>query len=75
MTPREKAKELVGKHAFIFYMGDIKPIRLQEFNTHIYMKYAKKCARISVDEILKCDSLSPKEWNYWKEVRKEIESL
>ena len=81
MTPKEKAEELVGKHAFIFYMGDIQPTRLQKFETHIYVKYAKQCARISVDEILNMISDSMNGFldsdivSYWQNVKKEIKKI
>lgn len=67
MTPKEKAKELVGQYL--------------DFGFHI--KRAKQCALICVDEILKIkyNYLIPLEENekynvtYWQEVKQEINKL
>jgi hypothetical protein len=65
MTPKEKAEELVDKfdNAMEFYT----PAR-----------FAKQCALIAVDEILKVVSFyndSQAEVIYFKEVKTEIEKL
>ena len=62
MTAKEKAKELVA-----MFQGAIETplIRGLKFGD------AKQCALIAVDEII---FLLPKRL-YWKEVRKEIESI
>jgi hypothetical protein len=68
MTPREKAKELVNK--FIQYTPA---------NEEFEFIYAKKCALIAVDEIIK--EVTPKvslytyQLQFWQEVKKEIENL
>jgi hypothetical protein len=62
MTPKEKAKKLVGKMR-----------RDNEMN----YQYAKQCALIAVDEILKItwvDKFLITE-DYWQEVKQEIEKL
>jgi len=69
MTPKEKAEQLVSKY-YIF--------------NHIGNGHAKKCALIAVDEILPIvqsyeEALSPSqtsdEYEYWQEVKQEIEKL
>lgn len=66
MTPKEKAKELVYK----FY-DEIK-----------YMERAKLCALIAVDEILNLNhiitfrrNVREMEYEFWQEVKQEIENL
>jgi hypothetical protein len=76
MTPKEKAEDLINK----FY---IKGDMLKE--SHSY-RLAKKCALISVDEILDFMMNDDKEsetcyWanhpllSYWYQVKQEIEKL
>jgi hypothetical protein len=68
MTPKEKAKELYFKMYDVYGYDD-------------YHLRAKKCALISVDEILDDDMYGMEEEhfekriNYWEEVKKEIELL
>lgn len=60
MTPKEKAAELVEK--FIQTNGN--------------SFFAKDCALIAVDEILKTfDCTTPQSIDYWQEVKTEIENL
>jgi hypothetical protein len=73
MTPKEKAKELVED------MHDAPEIG--------YNEHAKQCALVAVDEII--DALAEydnrnntyelqnmdRDFNYWQEVKKEIEAL
>jgi hypothetical protein len=71
MTPQEKAAELLNK--MFDYLN---------FHTDADVYYAKKCALIAVDEIIfelesidfryDIDSLP---YNYWQEVKQEIEKL
>jgi len=64
MSPKEKAKELVEK----FYW------RENIFNVSV--EDSKKCALITVDEILGQFKWRPKDsLSYWEEVKKEIEKL
>lgn len=70
MTPKEKAQELVDK----FYIGrsrDNLPLTM-------YWSSAIGCALIAVDEILEVtisyDDIS-KDYEFWKEVKQEIEKL
>ncbi len=64
MTPKEKAKELVSK--------------MRRDNEMPY-QYAKQCAVISVDEIIKEHYppfiMSDERYNYWQEVKQEIQAL
>ena len=61
MTPQEKAKELV------FKFDDT-----MEFSTP--QRFAKQCALIAVDEILKAIGFSDNKF-YWQEVKQELEKL
>jgi hypothetical protein len=72
MTPKEKAKELFGKHYIV----------CQEYTEEIQCSIqAKQCALIAVDEIISADWYIPtfedyKKWtSYWKEVKQEIEKI
>ena len=59
MTPKEKAEELV--HRMELYTGN---------------DIAKQCALIAVDEILKRNQpIQGHFWDYWEQVKKEIELL
>ena len=74
MTPKEKAQELVGKF---------------KYNTRAFNETngwedtifnAKQCALIAVDEILEMDlpileEDADKFYDYWQEVKQEIEQL
>ena len=67
MTPKEKAKELVDKMLYC-YQG------------HIDKYTSKQCALISVGEILEMDlpileEDADKFYDYWEEVKHEIEKL
>ena len=65
MTAKVKAKELIYNY----------------FNFIDYLHYeeAKQCALIAVDELIKSysskKSILPRENEYWKEVKTEIEKL
>jgi hypothetical protein len=66
MTPQEKAKDLVEK----FYLPNIRWALL----------HAKKCALIAVDEVLSIkkeiwDDFHREYFNYWQQVKAEIEKL
>jgi hypothetical protein len=65
MTPKEKAIELYDKFIFPCWECD-------EFAK------AKECSLIAVDEILNYDNQfiqTEEQFNYWKEVKKEIDKL
>ena len=67
MTPKEKAEELV--HRF-----DIMQTYIEEFT----FEDAKQCALIAVDEIKEFMSPmvnSKQAYDYWDEVKQEIEKL
>jgi len=76
MTPKQKAEELVNKYKPYVYpyvgssymTGDEYPEQIS--------RYAKTCALIAVDEILKVASFyndTQAEVTYWQEVKQEIE--
>ena len=70
MTPKEKAINLIDKMST--YDRDIHP--------HCTHYIAKQCALISVDEMLKelesiDDGQTVIPYNYWQEVKQEIEKL
>jgi hypothetical protein len=65
MTPKEHAEELVDK--FIQYTPS---------DSEFEYPYAKECALIAVDEILKVLSkYGTKEYEYWEEVKNELQKL
>ena len=64
MTPKEKAKELVGKYYVTIY------------HTINQQQKAKECATLLVDEILNSTpSFEVDKINYCIEVKQEIENL
>jgi hypothetical protein len=73
MTPKEKANELFDKYCFA--------IRTEERGSGYFTNiiYAKDCALIAVDELIKgveSDwSFMEKRQEYWKEVKQEIVNL
>jgi hypothetical protein len=67
MTPKEKARELVDK----FYQQ--APLEDIKFYSNDVM--AKDCALIAVDEIEKEIFTYYERFDYWKEVKQEIEKL
>jgi hypothetical protein len=62
MTPKEKAKELIDKYSFV------------EIANYTSMFEVKQCALIAVDEILGYMG-ADRGYNFWQEVKKEIEKL
>ena len=68
MTPKEKAKELVDK----MYMLDDP-----NGNYPMCFDIAKECALVAVDEIIKSKPYwnTQEEFEYWYEVKHEIEKL
>ncbi len=62
MTPKEKAEELVDKYYWTFGDGYLGSQHIQ-------------CALITVDEILKEESIGSLLIDWWKEVKQEIEKL
>jgi hypothetical protein len=79
MTPKEKSKELVNK--FEPYMPFIDQIDYS-INMDKRTRHAKQCALIAVDEVLYCLNMDHDnvyfynpEYEYYKEVKKEIEKL
>ena len=67
MTPKEKAEELVHK----MYAG---------FVHDLYSYKAKQCALIAVDEIINSVvitnlTIAQNQFDYWEEVKQEIEKL
>ena len=69
MKAKYKAEELVDKYLII--ISDINPL-------DSYLKAAKQCAIICVDEMLDCNSTcvdSEDEFEFWKEVKLEINKL
>jgi hypothetical protein len=74
MTPKEKAKELVGK-----FMPHIAGADRYNTTLGIYDKdISKQCAKMTVDEILKSlkyHFVNSECIEEWKEVKQEIEKL
>lgn len=84
MTPKEKAKDLVGKCKIEIY-NEVPALQSDMFHLCI-LKSAKHCALISVDEIMEFMKMDDEytetsynansKWvNYWLEVKQEIEKL
>jgi hypothetical protein len=68
MTPKEKAKELVGK----FMNIDSDSEMFDGFNMPLF--YSQRCALIAVNEILSLDIYQSDQW-FYQEVKQEIEKL
>ena len=73
MTPKEKAEELIQKY---LKMNDGL---IEEF-IPIPKEGAKQCALVAVNEILQSHyalltGIKPSTYNYWQEVKTEIEKL
>jgi len=65
MTPKEKARDLVDKFS---------PILLF-YSTMYNVNKSKQCALIAVDEIFQVLPDIQGLWEYWYEVKQEIEKL
>ena len=69
LLPKEKAIELVE-----MFMN-IKQQKLSDYSI-IYHPTAKQCALIAVNEILKRNEpIQGHFWDYWEQVKQEIEQL
>jgi hypothetical protein len=68
ITPKEKARELVNKFAYQIREKEDQEGFIANVNT------ARECALIAVKEILK-ESNNANMYNYWKQVKQEIEAL
>ena len=66
MTPKEKAEELVKKYEPLLYDG------YGDFDGYIV---SKQCALICVDAILDNRSSNRNTWEYWQDVKQEINKL
>jgi hypothetical protein len=70
MTPKEKAEDLFEK-----YYNRIEHTLSEEYSPH-EMFVVKECALIAVDEILNAVTvIADKRYDYWKEVKQELEKL
>ena len=72
MTPKEKANELYSKYDDLLNKDFGNPI--------VFDNQLKQCAYIAVDEILQHNcfvstGIKPSVYNYWQEVKHEIEKL
>jgi len=68
MTPKEKAEELIMK----FKSGESQ----DGYNDVRDIHAAIRCALIAVDEILNAvTAIADKRYDYWKEVKQELEKL
>jgi hypothetical protein len=70
MTPLEKTKELYNK----FYAFEV-----HSNSVEVRRSYAKRCALIAVEELIKNDKGSDTDYvsgvGYWQQVKDEIEKL
>ena len=72
MTPKEKAKELLGKYAMY--------LRANLMHDEEANEDAKQCVLVAVNEIISMGIMSDSgDWEmaklYWEEVKQEIEKL
>ncbi len=78
MSPKEKALELIGNMGFS--TGISINAQTGEFHPMYRNQYAKECALVAVDEIIeaidwhKFDTPN-QEFQFWQEVKQEIEKL
>jgi hypothetical protein len=64
MTPKEKAEELFEK------------FNNPDTTHHPYVHNAQQCALIAVNEILNAvTAIADKRYDYWQEVKQELEKL
>lgn len=69
MTPKQKAELLIEKYLGVSWNGDPD----ENFMTHFE---AKKCALICVNEVLSAViSIADRKYDFWEEVKQEIEKL
>lgn len=75
MTPKEKAEELLEKMNVIHHLkGNGLPVSMHK-------SQIKQCALIAVDEIQKLPNIGhnhnqdESQYDYWQEVKQEIENL
>jgi len=75
MTPKEKAEELLDK----FYQTTPNEAWINEplgiAEEYKAWNQSKKCALITVDEILNVIEVPSTEYKYWQEVKQEIQKL
>ena len=77
MTPKEKAKELFNKYFDMKWQSyNISKMSIKSMTKSA----AKQCALIAVEEILKSHyvlltGIKAITYNYWQEVKEEIEKL
>ena len=71
MTPKNKAKELMGRFNYDHNS------ELKEYIIYQSLEESKRCSLIAVDEIIKSHTygLSTELKTYWYDVKKEIENL
>jgi small-conductance mechanosensitive channel len=72
MKAKEEAKELVDKYKYRIVRG----VEIEQMSISL----AKQCALICVDEILESHykvlvGVMPKTYDYWQEVKREINKL
>lgn len=72
MTPKEKADELIDKMYYISRYDD-----KEDYNPAMAWERAKQCALIAVEEIM--GTIDAEDhvilYNYWQQVKQEIEKL
>ena len=68
MTPKEKAEQLVGR-MYLVHSNTVSKVTFH---------FAKECALIAVDEIINqyyTNTDNVTQYEYWKQVKQEIEKL
>ena len=78
MTPKEKAERLIKQFIPYMYCYMGSGMLSNDYDEKVALKYAKQCALIAVDEILKNDGFTQFDdylTEYWQQVKQEIELL
>jgi hypothetical protein len=71
MSQKEKAKELLSN-----YMKATNETSDFKMELYHHIQTAKQCALIAVDEVLKVSlPYAGKDYDYWNEVKQEIQAL
>jgi hypothetical protein len=73
MTPKEKAEELVERFSLVIPFQDTYYSEEEMYKE--LKKGAKQCALMCVDELFKSTFVQNNTYNYWAEVKQEINKI
>lgn len=75
-SPKEKAGELILRFKPNVYCFVGSGMLSNDYDDRIAILHAKECSNICVDEILSVvTTIADKKYDYWAEVKREIEML